>query len=383
MGKKIHSMQYSATSWQKQLRFWVNRGSGHMFWYLINRVKWHWYPKARLLPSFPDHIDIETTNACNMKCPMCYRDKIWKQRFNFKDKSMGFLDYELYKKIIDEAAAHGVFSIRLSWRGEPLVHPRVADMVRYAKLKGIKSVSTLTNGLNLDEKLARELIDAGIDWISNSFDGTGKIYESIRAPAKYPEALERLRTIQRIKKEKGLKKPVLKVQTVFAAIKDNPEEFYRDLGPIVDEIAVNDTQDHSLKNKDQNPNYFCPVPWQRLVVTWSGEAVQCINDFNERNIVGDLNTQSVADVWNGPEMKKVRELILKKERLKMLACTECFDGDRRDIIKVKLGDHAVRGGDLGFEFKNIEKAKNEGLRLDETMIRDREMKEENVVEILE
>lgn len=62
---------------------------------------------------------------------------------------------------------------------------------------------------------------------------------------------------------------------------------------------------------------------------------------------------------------------------------EEIDGDRRDIIKVKLGDHAVRGGDLGFEFKNIEKAREEGLRLDEVLIRDGEMKEENMVGILE
>ncbi len=347
--------------------------------YLRNRIKWRVYPKLRLLPDFPDHVDIETTNACNMKCPMCYRDKIWKQRFNFKDKSMGFLDFDLYKKIIDECAAHGTFSIRLSWRGEPLVHPRVVDLVKYAKEKGIKSVSTLTNGLNLDEKLARELIDAGIDWISNSFDGTGKVYESIRAPAKYDEAIERLKTIQRIKKEKGLKKPVLKVQTVFAAIKDNPEEYYNALGPIVDEIAVNDTQDHSLKIKDQNPHYYCPVPWQRLVITWNGDVVQCINDFNERNIVGNVRTQTITEIWNGPEMSKVRELILKKERLKLLACTECFDGDRRNIIKVNVGEHKTKGGDLGFEFKNLDKAKEEGIRLDESLIRDEEITEENKV----
>ena len=383
MAQKIHAMQYSVNSWHKQLRFWVNRGKGHMIPYVRNRIKWNIYPKLRLRPAFPDHVDIETTNACNMKCPMCYRDKNWKQRFNFKDKSMGFLDFELFKKIVDECAENNVFSIRLSWRGEPLAHPRVPDMVRYAKQKGIKSVSTLTNALNLDEKLARELIDAGIDWISNSFDGTGKVYEAIRAPAKYDEAIERLKTIQRIKKEKGLTKPVLKVQTVFAAIKDNPQEYYDVMGPIVDEIAVNDTQDHSMKNKDQNPDYYCPVPWQRLVITWEGKAVQCINDYNERNIIGDLRTQTVAEIWNGPEMEKVRELILKKERLKMLACSECFDGDRRNILKMKVGDHQVRAGDLGFEFKNINKAKEEGIRLDENLIRDEEIKEDNAINILE
>ncbi|MBT5342937.1 radical SAM protein [Candidatus Woesearchaeota archaeon] len=281
--------------------------------------------------------------------------------------------WELFTKIIDEASKNKVYSIRLSWRGEPLIHPKVVDMIKYAKIKGIKEVSFLTNGLNMSEEMSRKLVDAGVDWITNSFDGTGKVYEAIRDPAKYEESLKRLKTIQRIKKEKGTKKPILKVQSVFSAIKDNPEEFYNALGPIVDEIAVNDTQDHSLKNKDQNPYYFCPVPWQRMVICWNGKVVQCINDFNDRNYVGDLNKQTIKEIWLGKELKEVRKLILKSERLKLKACTECFDGDRRKTIKVKISGREVVSGDLGFEFKNMKEIKKKGGHLDESNIRNEKL----------
>ena len=44
----------------------------------------------------------------------------------------------LYKKIVDEAAANNTFSIKLSWRGEPMLHPKLMEMIKYAKDKDIK-----------------------------------------------------------------------------------------------------------------------------------------------------------------------------------------------------------------------------------------------------
>jgi len=52
--------------------FIYHRGRGHLLRFLRNRVKWHIYPRLHLLPSFPDHVDIEASSACNMRCPMCF-----------------------------------------------------------------------------------------------------------------------------------------------------------------------------------------------------------------------------------------------------------------------------------------------------------------------
>ena len=49
-------------------------------------------------------------------------------------------------------------------------------MVSYAKHKGIKDVAFLSNVERLNPKLTEELIDAGLDWISISFDGMGEVY---------------------------------------------------------------------------------------------------------------------------------------------------------------------------------------------------------------
>ena len=107
------------------------------------------------------------------------------------------MDFELYKKIIEECRRNGVYSIKLSWRGEVLLHPKIVEMVKYAKERGIKDVGFLTNGGLLDKKLSEQLIDAKLDWISISFDGLGGKYESIRYPLKYEETLGKIRDLKR------------------------------------------------------------------------------------------------------------------------------------------------------------------------------------------
>ena len=141
--------------------------------YFAYRKKWKDYPQKRIVGNFPLHLDIESTNTCNLNCPMCGR--------NWMKERLGFIDFGLYKKIINQAAKYHLPSVKLNYRGEPLLHPKISEMVRYAKEKGILEVQFNTNGLLLNEKKAKELIEAGLDRIIFSFDGaTKKTYEKIR-----------------------------------------------------------------------------------------------------------------------------------------------------------------------------------------------------------
>ena len=121
----------------------------------------------------PLSIDIETASICDLACPHCSREYIVTP-----DKIMSF---EFYKKIVDEAAGLKVPSIKLNWRGEPLLNPQLEKFVKYAKEMGILEVSINTNAVTLTEKRSRKLIEAGLDVIIFSFDGgTKKTYEKMR-----------------------------------------------------------------------------------------------------------------------------------------------------------------------------------------------------------
>ena len=99
------------------------------------RRKWNENPKNNIIEEFPIHLDIEINSTCNLRCIMCFQSS---------EKSRpepGYMDFSVFKKIIDEGVIYGLCSIKPTFRGEPLLHPKIVDMVKYAKNKGILEIS--------------------------------------------------------------------------------------------------------------------------------------------------------------------------------------------------------------------------------------------------
>ncbi|MFA5410265.1 MAG: radical SAM protein [Candidatus Omnitrophota bacterium] len=312
------------------MRFHFIRGNGHFARYIFDRFIWYWYPRLHIVKKFPEHVDIELTNQCNMKCPMCYSTLE-----RFRKLPNGFMDFNLFKKIIDECAENGVFSIRLSIRGEPLIHPQIIDCIRYAKYKRIKEVSFLTNALSLDEHMSAEIIKAGLDWITVSFDGMGEIYNKIRKPADYEGALNRIRRFSEMKKSLGSIKPALKIQTVWQAVENNPSEFNEIFKNLADMISFNVFINYEVAF-EHDPDFICPNPWQRFIIYWDGKVPKCINDVFELDIIGDINSSTIKEIWQGALMRRVRKDMLNKDRLKYPSCRKCSYGAKTEEMKVDI-----------------------------------------------
>lgn len=156
---------------------WLNSKSERYHEY---RRKWAENPVNFIDEGYPLNLDIEASSACNLRCPMCPRTVVMKNSDKTREYSKHF-DFSLYQRLIDEAAKLGIYAVKLNWLGEPLMNPRIVDMVRYAKSKGIEDVIMNTNATLLTEKMSRELISAGIDRIFFSFDSPYKdAYEKIR-----------------------------------------------------------------------------------------------------------------------------------------------------------------------------------------------------------
>ena len=95
---------------------------------LENKDKLH-----EILPSFPLCVDIEVAAICDLACPFCYRQSIITP-----DK---LISDSLYENLIKQCEALGVPSLKLNWRGEPLLHPKIDKYIKLAKkslsLKGL------------------------------------------------------------------------------------------------------------------------------------------------------------------------------------------------------------------------------------------------------
>lgn len=320
---KINKADKAASGGWKHLLFHWNRGQGHRLRYLWNRVRWHIYPRLRLSGSYPDHVDLELSSACNMVCPMCYT-----VTEDFK-RSVPHLnmDLQLFCKIVDELAKHHVYSIRLSWRGEPTLNRHFINCVRYAKDKGIKEVDSLTNALRLTEEMFEELVDLQMDWLTISFDGVGETYNEIRSPAKFDEMVLKIKAFAEIKRRKGSIKPVVRIQGIWPAIAANPEAYFETFEPICDEVSVNTLLDYLHKDGEIQylNNYVCPVPFQRLVIGSDGRAFMCINDELGRKPVGNARVESVHEIWNGEAMQDVRRVHKQCKGYETFApCKDCY-----------------------------------------------------------
>jgi len=92
---KTEKGQIRITPKKKNFMFDLKRTKGHLFSFLMNRIRWHIYPRTHYVSKFPDHIDIEISSACNLRCPMCYTITD-----EFKEKvNVGMMDFDLFKKI--------------------------------------------------------------------------------------------------------------------------------------------------------------------------------------------------------------------------------------------------------------------------------------------
>lgn len=318
----INKGNYSMDTPERDAQFEENRGELWPSGYAEYRRNWSEYAQKMHVSDYPLLVDIELSSICNLTCPMCYTTTdLFKQQVNTKR-----MDWELFKRIIDEIGGK-VPAIRLSLRGEATLHTKFIDAIRYAKQKGIKEVSTLTHGGKLTLPYFAKAARAGIDWITISVDGVGETYDKIRRPLKFNDLIRKLEAIKQYKSEHQLKRPVIKVQGIWPAIKENAQLYYDTLAPLTDLVAFNPLIDYlsNDKNIEYLENFTCPQQYQRLVIGADGLVMKCSNDEENHEVIGNINTETIYSVWHGEKMQAVRDMH-KKSRgfMNSAVCRKCY-----------------------------------------------------------
>ena len=290
--------------------------------YYKYRSDWIDLAKLRKVSDYPLLVDLELASVCNLKCPMCYTITD-----DFKKKvKKGFMDLKLFKKIIDEISGK-VFAVRLSLRGEATLHKNFIECIQYAKEKGIKEVSTLTHGGNLDLGFFKQCANAGIDWFSISIDGTDEEYNRIRKPLKFNDIIKKLQDIKEYKDTHNLIKPVIKVQGIWPAIRPNPTKYYNTIAPLVDLVAYNPLIDYLRKDHEivYEENFACPQIYQRIVVGSDGQVMMCSNDEDGEEIIGNAYEETIYEIWHGKKLNDIRTIHNKQDGFKSLnVCKQCY-----------------------------------------------------------
>jgi len=287
--------------------------------YMEYRRKWKEWPENFVAGDFPLHLDIEPSTACNLRCPFCAT--------TYNKYKPGFMEEKTWKKILDEAGANNLPSLKFTFRGEPMLHKDLARMVRYAKDVGVMDVYFNTNATKLDETAVRELIDAGLDRISISFEGFEKaVYEKYRVGSNYEQVLKNIKRLKEIKEELGVQKPFVRIQTVLVPeMRGKEEEYVKFWSSRVDEVGLLD-----MKNEEKNPDHTgteyywaCPQLWQRMTITWEGTILPCVHDIYEKMAFGNISNMTIKEAWNSAKEKEYRNLHQSGRAHEISACDRC------------------------------------------------------------
>lgn len=313
---------------------------------------------STITPVFPEHIHIEPTNACNLRCVHCHHSS---PGTHFTKKT-GMMDFDLYKKIIDQIKDSSE-QITLDSQGEPTNHPRFYDMVEYAKKAGL-AVNVLTNATQLDNELSDKLIAIGLNRIVFSFDGSNaEVYEAVRRKSNYYSTLRNILNFMKCNHEAGhhtfvtlsmvkhsyTEKDIKPYQEYFGslpvdAVFISPLFNLAGGSPLADERTV-----EALNVESANISRVCRVPWMNMSIGWDGQVCPCPLDYNEAHPVGDTNTQSLSDILNGEKMQKFRQCHLdhdydwiEEQGALCASCNALFDPEYSEYDYLDMDEFLTR-----------------------------------------
>ncbi|MBI5652657.1 MAG: radical SAM protein [Chloroflexi bacterium] len=182
---------------------------------------------------YPKLVMLETSSFCNLRCPMCPRTIGKSPSAGANGQEFGNLKMDLLDRL--DSLFRNTRSVVLSWFGEPLINKQLPDIVRRIKTYNL-SVHITTNGMLLTERVAEELIHAGLDHMAISMDGaTPETFRRLREGAELEIVKQNILNLNRVKRRLGSATPHL--QVAFVAMPENVAEMPA-MVRLVDEMNI-------------------------------------------------------------------------------------------------------------------------------------------------
>lgn len=320
------------------------------------------------LDCLPQVLITFATDNCNLRCVGCHYGKRVGKKIAISEQG--------YKRVfaafpyLNNLMITGAEMFFDAGNPEHYVHKLFAEGLKYPHLRFIG----VTNGSLISPERARMIADQ-FEKIGISIDSPDpEIYKTIRVGSNLPLVAGNIRMISGIKSERGLGRadqPAIYLNFIIMerTYRDllKMVEFARDTGALVvtlqapwkdtytDENIFNDTERTAeyleLRNKasalagelgiriqDRTRNTImkhmpqfrdtlefsentvmekwpqcCRLPWQELYITESGDVMVCCTS---NTILGNINQQSISEIWNSREMMSLRKRIMKGNYIK-------------------------------------------------------------------
>lgn len=297
--------------------------------------------------------NIETTNACNMRCEMCPRTTMMTRKIETLDtdtfdriinqiRPFTQWEWEIWQNFIEEkyriyrndmSENHFFLHIIpkvlvLHGYGDPLLDKKMPEKVRKLTEKGIPSYFSC-NPANIDIEKNIEMFKSGLGYIKYSMESVDDfLHKKIRGSASnFSESYQKLLQLLEEKEKYNFKTIV--VITMLDLNRQNQQEEFQKLEEAFKGLDVyiylksQDQQWYQDKNEGTNSIHwieFCQFPWSSMTIKSNGEAAMCVEDFNNETILGDARKEFLYDIWNGEKYAQLR-----KDHFELTAGIKCTE----------------------------------------------------------
>ncbi len=304
------------------------------------------FSKAELLEKLESYrspepvvYNIETTNACNMRCEMCPRTTMMTRPIETMQKDTfekvinqlrpwSESEWSAWEKFVlekyeinkDDVSENHFFLyvipkvIVLHGYGDPLLDKNIPDYVAMMTKRGLKSYFSC-NPANINLERTIETFENGLDYIKYSVESVDDLrHKEVRGQqSNFSESYQKILKLLDVKARRNLKTTI--VITMINLNKTwQQEEFQKvkDAFKGMDAYVYLKSQDQMWYEDNRQTTQsihwleFCQFPWSSMTIKSNGESVECVEDFNNEIILGDAKTQSLHDIWNGEKYKRFR-----------------------------------------------------------------------------
>lgn len=273
-----------------------------------------------VLKSKPEAQRIESTNYCNIKCVMCPRGEP-----DIMRRPLGHLDNAVLERVIDQAEFF-MHPCWLHWFGEPLMNPKLFEQIEIAKRK-VPNLGISTDATLLHEGNQIRILESKLGYIIIAIHGdTKEVYERVRKSARFTfeEVCANAEAFLARRKARGLSLPFVTLSIIvmhdtvgeLESFKQHWEQ--RGADQVLfkrfvnwggqDAATFHNLEVVNLRTKLASPRaHPCKFMWKSMSVTWDGRVVPCCYDFDARMVLGDLKTQTMDEIWNGPAYIELRK----------------------------------------------------------------------------
>lgn len=251
-------------------------------------------------------LQVENTSTCNAKCHFCV--------YPAAERWGGLMSMELFKKVIDEATdIEAISQLCITGLGEPTLDPHLVERIRYARSKKPQMfIDFFTNGVYLTPKRFEEVRDAGVSSVQISLNAVRPDQHEAIMGLRDKFATVCANIDYAIANSGNCRVEVRAVVNWDSFTQDDGHEFYRRWGIrqqgghgalITEGNWAGDNRTH----RTFEPNEACGRALSQIYVTFDGRVTTCCFDPDGKQVWGNLNTQTLKEVYASEKYVSFRE----------------------------------------------------------------------------